>query len=464
MKMKMASLYFTRRAVHDNASLGSCIRRTTTTSLRRSLSTSSSLPSEAFSVDLFKASQEHLAFLRQIHREQFFLAEKLHAPRLVQPTPESYYAITEASIDRYLHYWLPMIAAHPDESSFIPPHDIAWLWHCHRLAPHQYRQYTIQHFGHVLNPSQPFRACSLLSGTVWNKLTADPFTTYQQVQTQRLWKQHYPEKDFLLDYQTVDASTILSSFLIESNHGNSNHKVASSSSSSSPSSSTTSIDLVQSAHRQGTFLWQVSGKRFLQEPEFRRYAVSRYYAFLKLHERTRAAGRNKYTKTDTKKGDHNDDDTHDEEDHAAATSRCMFVPTYQIDLMWHTHMLWSTTGYRVDCLEICGHDQGIGHDDTFTDRTPGGSLETAFQKTRQAWSAKYPNGQDYFVEGGMYRGEPPARYYSRSWDPDESIKEMKKEKDSKDEAPAACSAGCSEADEGDASSCGSSCGGGCGGD
>jgi Glycine-rich domain-containing protein-like len=87
------------------------------------------------------------------------------------------------------------------------------------------------------------------------------------------------------------------------------------------------------------------------------------------------------------------------------------VPTNQLDLIWHTHMLKSPQLYNSDCLRIAG--MKIHHDDSFNDRTEGGMLEQSFQATSQLWKETY--GEDYAVCGGMYRGEPPEEYWDPNW-------------------------------------------------
>ena len=90
----------------------------------------------------------------------------------------------------------------------------------------------------------------------------------------------------------------------------------------------------------------------------------------------------------------------------------ILVPTYQIDLMWHTHILTSITNYNADCKTIIGTT--MNHDDSFNDRTEDGPLDRAFNETKALWKEMY-DGEEYTVPGGMYRGEPPREYYSLSW-------------------------------------------------
>jgi len=47
------------------------------------------------------------------------------------------------------------------------------------------------------------------------------------------------------------------------------------------------------------------------------------------------------------------------------------------------------------------------------DRSDDGPLDRAFKDTKALWKENYE--EEYFANGGMYRGEPPQEYYSTSW-------------------------------------------------
>jgi len=64
-----------------------------------------------------------------------------------------------------------------------------------------------------------------------------------------------------------------------------------------------------------------------------------------------------------------------------------------------------------DCILVAG--KKFHHDDSLNDRTSGGTLDVSFQSTCALWKSAY--GTEYAVEGGMYRGEPPADYWSPAW-------------------------------------------------
>jgi hypothetical protein len=55
----------------------------------------------------------------------------------------------------------------------------------------------------------------------------------------------------------------------------------------------------------------------------------------------------------------------------------------------------------------------LEHDDSLNDRTEGGTLDLNFKATRTFWNQVYQ--EEYRVEGGMYRGEPPREYFHPFW-------------------------------------------------
>lgn len=83
--------------------------------------------------------------------------------------------------------------------------------------------------------------------------------------------------------------------------------------------------------------------------------------------------------------------------------RCFCVPTYDIDLIWHTHQLHPIS-YCKDLVEILG--KVLEHDDTDSDRAKGKKLDTGFSKTTEQWEETY--GRRYWRAGAMYRGSAPS--------------------------------------------------------
>jgi hypothetical protein len=278
-------------------------------------------------------------------RHKWFL-EKLHDLGVTFATSSA------QSLYRYQHLWLPLVYKHPKEQ-LIPPPDVAWLWHCHRLAPKDYVAYINQTFrdGGAVEANPPFALqirghCG--AGSV------------AQV-TQEIWMLMYPDEPFFLDDVSQDSAG-----RIEGKRDTYLGPLC-------------GFDLLASTERQATFLWQVSGERF-QDDDFLEEGVENYTKFLKLKQK-------------------------------ASQQRVILVPTYQIDLLWHTHILSSVTNYNTDCKAIMGST--LHHDDSLTDRSDGGVLDVAYKSTKNLWKEEY--GCDYVICGGMYRGEPPKEFFAAEW-------------------------------------------------
>ena len=279
-----------------------------------------------FSCDLVPLARQHKWFLRTIHS----LGISLEKPSL-------------ESLRRYRNLWLPLVASN-QEQELIPPPDVAWLWHCHRLAPNDYNQYVKQHFGGILEANPPFALQTELTDAGTMLATA--------LATRRIWEEMYPDDPFFLDKKEVSIQA-------------------------EQSTSLGGFDLLGSAERQASFLWQVSGDRF-DDQDFLQEAVDKYHKFLLLKPKAKGI---------------------------------ILVPTYQIDLMWHTHILTSLTHYSKDCNAIMGSP--LHHDDSLTDRSEGGVLDVSYRATKHLWQQEF--GEKYVVEGGMYRGEPPVEYHRQDW-------------------------------------------------
>ena len=131
------------------------------------------------------------------------------------------------------------------------------------------------------------------------------------------------------------------------------------------------FDVAAACERQRTFLWQVSGPRF-DEGYFLCDGARRYENFLRLMR-----------------------------------SGEFLVPTYQIDLFWHTHILASASTYAADTRRLCGFE--LPHDDSVNDRAEGSKLNRQYEVTQKLWAENY--GERYAVPGGMYHGEPPEAYF-----------------------------------------------------
>jgi len=276
--------------------------------------------------------------------------------------------------------------------ALIPPADIAWMWHCHRLAPYRYARYVSRKFSltrtgegggsanvaadndNAGGSSSPFPVLDASHPFVFqleNNDTNETLSTNQELadisgRTRELFLAMYPNESFFLKRPPSQTNAAQRAKIIAGVQKTRNN------------TQLAGFDVVESCIRQATFLWQVSGPRF-SAVEFLEEGVSNYAKFVRL---------------------------------MGEKSKPQFlVPTYQIDLMWHTHMLASIAKYHKDNMQVNGCI--LEHDDSLNDRTKGGKLDTNFQATRKLWDRVY--GVEYKVPGGMYRGEPPAEYFRADW-------------------------------------------------
>ncbi|KAJ3508207.1 hypothetical protein NLJ89_g5879 [Agrocybe chaxingu] len=137
-----------------------------------------------------------------------------------------------------------------------------------------------------------------------------------------------------------------------------------------------SVELVGAALRQGSFVqkmynlgWTKPG--FFDKPDDElalQHALARYHAFLDLMTSSPAS---------------------------------FFVPTLDIDLVWHTHQLMPSK-YETDCIAYVR--RFVDHDDKIEELR----LSSAFKITCQAWKDRF--GMPY-----MHRGPPRSRYQRKHW-------------------------------------------------
>ena len=130
----------------------------------------------------------------------------------------------------------------------------------------------------------------------------------------------------------------------------------------------------ESARNQSSFLWHVRWPEY-DDATFLHEAVTRYEMMLQLMK---------------------------------SNPTQFIVPTYDIDLIWHTHLAFPSR-YQQGCLRLAGrrinHDDKVGHD-----RSPNSFLSVSAAQTEQLWQAVYGTG--WRKHGAMYRGEPPAWFWT----------------------------------------------------
>jgi hypothetical protein len=140
----------------------------------------------AFSVDLIESAALHIAFLKKIHSSGASLREP-----------------SERSTHRYVGAWLPLLAKmHASgalaDAALSPPLDVAWLWHCHRLAPAAYARACRELFGvaDALDcPKAAFRASTAVD-TACDAANA----------AKSLWEAHFPDEPFFLEPGSAEAA------------------------------------------------------------------------------------------------------------------------------------------------------------------------------------------------------------------------------------------------------------------
>lgn len=133
--------------------------------------------------------------------------------------------------------------------------------------------------------------------------------------------------------------------------------------------------MVESCERQATFLWQMSGRRY-SDPAFLREGMLNYARFLNLMK---------------------------------LNPKAFAVPTYQIDLMWHTQMLASSAAYHQDAGALTGRRSGPDHDDSVNGRSRRHQAETgpalvgaAVAKSTGVVSQQQPVSSETLLYGAIY--------------------------------------------------------------
>lgn len=100
------------------------------------------------------------------------------------------------SIDRYCRYWLPLVTTYYKDPAhhtlaLLPPLDVAWVWHLHRLAPVKYAAYCRTRFGRVVDPH-----ASAFKLQHMDEDSQNPATSERMRATQVLWERAYPAESF----------------------------------------------------------------------------------------------------------------------------------------------------------------------------------------------------------------------------------------------------------------------------
>jgi hypothetical protein len=184
-----------------------------------------------FGVDLVEASKAEYDFLLEVQSLDYLRNDD----------------VLRHAIRRYEMFWLPLVANQSEstQSEYLhPPIDIAWVWHCHMLAPQKYAEHCKSQYGRVLNHS-------VITSMAGRELT------------ENIWYKTYPREPFHLNQDIKDGKIPHDSI--------------------SPKSQI-SFDLLAAIHRQQDFFYNVHLPHY-RDTKFLTSAVIRYQKFLFLKKK-----------------------------------------------------------------------------------------------------------------------------------------------------------------------------------
>ncbi|GLT60559.1 hypothetical protein SLA2020_333210 [Shorea laevis] len=247
----------------------------------------------------------------------------------------------DRAIHRYKYCWLPLLAKHA-EAPVVEGLSLVVPLDCE----------WIWHC-HRLNPIRYKNDCEELYGRILdNKNVVSSTQATCSKQSEEIWRSMYPDEPYEFN---------MSSHFPEK-AGNI---------SGAPKS--INYDLVSAVKRQAPFFYQVS-RSHMNDHLFLEEAAARYKGFLHLIKRN-----------------------------WERSLRRFCVPTYDIDLIWHSHQL-NPDSYCKDLVAALG--KVLEHDDTDSDRTEGKKLDNGFSGTTKQWEETF--GLRYWRVGAMYRGNSPS--------------------------------------------------------
>ncbi|KAK9061940.1 hypothetical protein SSX86_019124 [Deinandra increscens subsp. villosa] len=242
-------------------------------------------------------------------------------------------------IYRYNSCWLPLLAQHSESPVTKGP----------LVVPLDCE--WVWHC-HRLNPVRYKSDCEEFYGRLLDNCNvASSVEEVSIKETEEIWNKMYPDEPYEIDFT-------LSNEFSKSVHLAENH---------------TRYDLVLAVKRQIPFSYQVS-RPHMSNTHFLEASVARYKGFLHLIKRNKEQ-----------------------------SVTCFCVPTYDIDLIWHTHQLHPAS-YCKDLMKSLG--KILEHDDTDQNRGKGQKLDVGFSKTIKQWEELF--GLRYWKAGAMYRGSTPS--------------------------------------------------------
>ncbi|KAK9670141.1 hypothetical protein RND81_13G180500 [Saponaria officinalis] len=247
----------------------------------------------------------------------------------------------QRAVYRYNAFWLPLLAKHL--KSPVSEEPLVVPLDC-ELIWHCHR----------LNPIQYKIDCQRLYGRILtNHKVISSIQTTSKSSTEAIWNKMYPDEPYELDLLRPFSEDVMKN--------------------RSENDKFTNYDLIAAVKRQMNFTYQacrpsMSDDLFLQE------ALCRYKGFLHIIRSNRKTNQQRFS-----------------------------VPTYDIDLMWHTHQLYPDS-YCKDTIELVG--SVVQHNDSDPDKSKGSKLDIGYQETTKQWQQMF--GSSYWKAGAMYKGQIPT--------------------------------------------------------
>lgn len=283
----------------------------------------------------------------------------------------------------------------------VPPLDIAWVWHVHRLQPEEYAK-DLERFGVDDRTKNYFKeACRTELSTAFKFSDGEDS---QSRRTRRLWEIVYPYERFMPAY--------LLSCSYEEEERRKRREITSYTNEITRLGfrSNLKYDLEQAAELQKAFLYQIVDENDTEASEtfetnqYLYKAWARYLLFISLH------------------------------DHAQDV---FLVPMNDINIIWHMH-LSATTEYEKDCKVIVGriikHDsiaveqlrikqvqemeaeqaangtlpleQDTLEEDELADLMEKRGRGISIKETKAIWESQYGSKPRYDTVETRYRGQP----------------------------------------------------------
>ncbi|CAN8288542.1 unnamed protein product [Cochlearia groenlandica] len=242
--------------------------------------------------------------------------------------------ILERAIYRYNAYWLPLLAKYSETSTICEG----------PLVPPLDCEW-IWHC-HKLNPVRYISDCKQLYGKVLDNYGIVSSTNgCFQSETENLWKRLYPMESYNINLDKAICNPIDISSLEKC----------------------TTYDLISAVKRQSSFYSRVL-RAHVDNEIIMQEAVGRYKAFLYLFKRNREMSMD-----------------------------VIGVPTHDIDLMWHTHLLYPSSYYN-DLKKIFGNIVQHEDDTKIVESKQSKKLDNIFSETTTQWEETF--GQNYLKANG----------------------------------------------------------------